>query len=418
MKISVFGAGYVGLVTSACLADFGHDLICVDIDKEKIDSINRGVSPIYEVGLNELLKKNKDHLKVTDNARFAVLNSDITFLCVGTPSRKDGSIDLSYIKKVAEQIGSVLRQKDGHLVVVKSTVVPGTTREVVCPILEKQSGKKVGSGFGIAMNPEFLCEGRAVQDFFKPDRVVIGTTDERSATLLQQLYKDVNCPKMFTGLSEAEMIKYASNAFLATKISFINEIGNICKKLDIDTYDVAEGMGLDKRIGRAFLDSGVGWGGSCFPKDVRALIAKAKEIGETPKLLEEVVQVNETQPLKLIEVLKTHVSNLSGKEIGILGLAFKKDTDDIRESRAIPVIKKLLEEKAIVKVYDPQAMDNIKEMFPSITYGDASEVLASKAVLILTDWDEFKQLDYKGKLVIDGRRVEEAKQGIYDGICW
>jgi UDPglucose 6-dehydrogenase len=214
------------------------------------------------------------------------------------------------------------------------------------------------------------------------------------------------------------MIKYASNAFLATKISFINEIGNICKKLGIDTYEVAEGMGLDNRIGRAFLDSGVGWGGSCFPKDVKALIAKAKKVGEKPLILEKVVKVNEKQPLKLVQLLKHHISDLNGKEIGILGLAFKKGTDDIRESRAIPIIQRLIEENAIVKAYDPKAMDEIKKMFPNIKYSDPDDVMDSEAVLILTDWDEFKDLDYKGKLVITGRRLKEAEEGDHEGICW
>jgi len=418
MKISIMGAGYVGLVTGMCLADFGHDVIFVDIDQKKIDLINKRISPIYEAGLSELLKKNKDHVQAAKDFEFAVKNSEITFICVGTPSKKDGSIDLSYVKKTSEQIGQILKQKDRHLVIVKSTVVPGTTKDFIIPILEKASGKKAGVDFGVAMNPEFLREGRAVEDFFKPDRIVIGSCDEKSKTMLKKLYEDFDCPKVFTGLSEAEMIKYASNAFLATKISFINEIGNICKKLEIDTYEVAEGMGHDKRIGRAFLDSGVGWGGSCFPKDVRALIAKAKEIGEKPMILEEVVRVNERQPLKIIELLKNHISDLNGKEIGILGLSFKKDTDDIRGSRAIPVIRKLMEENAVVKAYDPKATDNIKKLFPNIKYCDPTDVLDSDAVLILTDWDEFRQLDYKGKLIIDGRRLEEAKQGNYDGVCW
>jgi len=418
MKISIFGAGYVGLVTGACLADCGNEIIFVDIDSKKLDLINSGKSPIYESGLDNLLKKNKKKLQTTTDHEFAINNSEITFICVGTPSKEDGSIDLSYIEKVCNNIGSSLKKKNWHLVVVKSTVVPGTTKDFVIPILEKKSGKKAGVDFGVAMNPEFLREGKAVQDFITPDRIVVGTHDEKSKIILQKLYENFNCPKIFTNLSEAEMIKYASNAFLATKISFINEIGNICKKLGINTYTVAEGMGYDKRIGRGFLDSGVGWGGSCFPKDVKALIAKAKEVGEKPRILDEVVKVNDLQPLKLNKILKQHISNLEGKEIGVLGLAFKKETDDIRESRAIPIIEQLIKEKAVVKAYDPKAMDNFKKLFPKIKYGTPEEVLDSDAVLILTDWDEFKDLNYSGKLVIDGRGIKEAKKGIYEGICW
>jgi UDPglucose 6-dehydrogenase len=418
MQISVFGSGYVGLVTGVCFSDFGHNIFFVDVDQKKLDLIKKGISPIYEPGLDKLMKKNKKNLQTTTDYKFAIKNSEITFICVGTPSKKDGSIDLSYIKKVSENIGNCLKQKEWHLVVVKSTVVPETTKDFVIPILEKNSGKKAGIDFGVAMNPEFLREGKAVQDFLNPDRIVVGTYDEKSKIILQRLYKDFDCTKIFTGLSEAEMIKYASNAFLATKISFINEIGNICKKLGINTHIVAKGMGHDKRIGRAFLDSGVGWGGSCFPKDVEALILKAKSVGEKPRILEQTVKVNDLQPLKLVELLKKHIPNLKGKEIGILGLAFKKDTDDVRESRAIPVIRELIKEKAVVKAYDPKAMDNFKKIFPNIEYCNANDIMNSDAILILTDWDAFKKLNYKGKIVIDGRYMEEAKKGIYEGICW
>ncbi len=418
MKISILGTGYVGLVTGACLAEQGHNVVCVDIDQKKVELINKGVPPIYEIGLNELLKKNKEKIIATTDAKSAIKDSEMTIICLGTPSKKDGSINLSFIKRGFEKIGNILKQKKWHVVVVKSTVLPGTTKDFIIPILEKISGKKAGIDFGIAMNPEFLREGKAIKDFLKPDRIIIGTYDDKTKKTMQKLYQDFNCPIIITGFTEAEMIKYASNAFLATKISFINEIGNVCKKLGIDTYDVANGMGYDKRISRAFLNSGAGWGGSCFPKDVKALIAKAKETGEKLSILEEVVRVNDLQPLKLIELLKKNISNLEGKEIGILGLAFKKDTDDIRESRAIPVVIKLIEEKTLVKAYDPKAMDNFKKLFPKIKYCNPKDVLNSDAVLILTNWDEFKKYNYTGKIVIDGRRIEEAKKGIYDGICW
>ncbi|HEC72294.1 MAG TPA: UDP-glucose/GDP-mannose dehydrogenase family protein, partial [Thermoplasmatales archaeon] len=262
MNISIIGIGYVGLVTGVCFAELGNDVICVDVDQEKIEMINRGVSPIYEEGLEQLLVENKGRIEGTRDYEYAIRNTDVTFICVGTPSRDDGGIDLKFVKEAAEEIGKQLRSKDRwHLVVVKSTVLPGTTGGVVLPLLERHSGKKAGVDFGVAMNPEFLREGVAVRDFLEPDRIVIGYYDDKSREVLRRLYSGFSCSIVETSLSAAEMIKYASNAFLATKISFINEIGNICKKLGIDTYEVADGMGMDKRIGRAFLDSGIGWGG-------------------------------------------------------------------------------------------------------------------------------------------------------------
>jgi len=421
MNLSVIGTGYVGLVTGACFAKLGHHVICVDIDQEKIRKINNGVSPIFEEGLDSLLLKYKDKIAATADYSSALQKSDITFLCVGTPSLKNGNIDLTFIKESTKQIAAVLKNKNKyHLVVVKSTVLPGTTQNIVLPLLEQYSGKKVGTDIGLAMNPEFLKEGVAIKDFLEPDRIVIGSYDEKSKTTLRELYQNFSCPLVETSLSAAEMIKYASNAFLATKISFINEIGNLCKKLGIDTYNVATGMGLDKRIGRPFLDSGIGWGGSCFPKDVDALIAWAKEIKEPTKIIESTKAVNTDQPLQLVEILKKHIPVLKGKTIGILGLAFKPNTDDIRDSRAIPIIKELLRNGAHIKAYDPQAMNNFKTLYPTIDYcSTASEVLSADAILITTKWKEFTTLDYQGKIVIDGRRIEQAKNAkIYEGVCW
>jgi UDPglucose 6-dehydrogenase len=421
MNLSVVGTGYVGLVTGACFAKLGHSVTCVDIDEEKVQKINRGVSPIYEEGLDSLLTTCKNKITATTEYTPALMNTDITFICVGTPSLKNGNIDLTFVKEATKHIASVLKKKDRwHLVVVKSTVLPGTSQDVVLPLLEQYSEKKVGKDIGLAMNPEFLKEGVAIQDFLQPDRIVIGCSDEKSRTALRELYKSFSCPIVETSLSAAEMIKYASNAFLATKISFINEIGNLCKKLGIDTYAVAEGMGLDKRIGRAFLDSGIGWGGSCFPKDVDALIAWAKEIKEDARIIEATKAVNVDQPLKLVKILKKHIPKLKGKTIGVLGLAFKPDTDDIRESRAIPVVQQLLKEGAAVKAYDPQAMQNFKKLFPRIQYcSSVSEALNADAVLITTKWEEFSRLDFHGKIVIDGRRVEQAKKSaVYEGVCW
>ncbi len=421
MRISVIGTGYVGLVTGACFAKLGHTVICVDIDIEKVTQINRGIAPIYEEGLDDLLKTNKERITATTDYSKAIPQSDITFLCVGTPSLINGAIDLRFITESTQQIATILKTiTRWHLLVVKSTVLPGTTQQIIFPLLEKYSGKKVGRDIGLAMNPEFLKEGVAIKDFLEPDRIVIGCYDEKSRTTLRDLYQNFSCPLVETSLSAAEMIKYASNTFLATKISFINEIGNLCKTLGIDTYDVATGMGLDKRIGRPFLDSGIGWGGSCFPKDIDALITWAKERQEPTRIIESTRQVNTDQPVRLIHILKKHLPHLKGKTIGILGLAFKPDTDDIRDSRAIPIVHELLRQGAHIKAYDPQAMDNFKKLYPSIQYcSSASEALSSDAVLITTKWKEFMTLNYQGKIVIDGRRIEQAKNAkIYEGVCW
>ena len=421
MKLSVVGSGYVGVVTGIGFAEFGNEVIFVDIDEDKINSINKAVPPIYEKGLEELMRKNRGRFYATDDYEEAIENSQLTFICVGTPSNPDGSINLEYVKSAAEEIGNALKNKeDFHAVVIKSTVLPGTTENVGL-IIGKRSGKEAFKDFGLASNPEFLREGNAVEDFFNPDRVVIGAKDERTKDLLLRLYSPFNCPKLVTDVKTAEMIKYTSNAFLATKISFANEIGNICKKLGIDTYEVFKGVGLDHRINPHFFRAGIGFGGSCFPKDVKALIAKAEELGENPKLLKSVIEVNEEQPLKLVELLKKHVRNLRGKRIGVLGLAFKPDTDDVRESRAIPVVKALLEEGAEVVAYDPKATANFSKLFPQVEYTDnPDDVLSCDAILILTEWKEFEELDYSGKVVVDGRRIEKAMKEarIYEGVCW
>jgi len=427
MKVSVIGSGYVGLVTGMGFVKLGNEVIFVDVDERKINMINNAKPPIYEEGLEELMREFKGKYRATKDYRDAILNSEVTFIAVGTPSREDGSIDLTYVEQASREIGKVLREKkDYHVVVVKSTVLPGTTENVVKPILEKESGKKTFEDFGLAMNPEFLREGVALNDFLNPDRIVIGVQDKRTKKVLEELYKPIDASKLFTDIKTAEMIKYTSNAFLATKISFANEIGNICKKLGIDSWKVFEGVGLDHRISPHFFRTGIGWGGSCFPKDVKALIRKAEEIGEDPIILKAVVEVNEKQPLKLIELLKKYIPELRDKRIGVLGLAFKPNTDDVRETRAHVIVKKLLEEGAKVLAYDPKAMENFKRFYPDV--GDKVEYASSgkevlersDAVLIVTEWPEFEELDYSGKIVIDGRRVRKAEETaeIYEGVCW
>jgi UDPglucose 6-dehydrogenase len=427
MKISVIGTGYVGTVSAACFAELGHQVVCVDIDPSKIDMLNSGVPPIYEDGLSELLEKHVGkNLSATSDYDFAINNSEVSFICVGTPSDKDGKIDLSIVKAASASLGKSLRNKRGyHVIVVKSTVVPETTEKVVLPILEKESGKKLGD-FGIAMNPEFLREGKAVHDFMNPDKIVVGSLDKKSGDIVASLYSGLNCEVTRTNPRTAEMIKYVNNAFLATKISFSNEVGNICKELGIDTYEVMKAVGKDFRIGPHFLNSGAGFGGSCFPKDVKALIGKSHEIGYEPTLLKSVIAVNEIQPLRMITLLKNKLPELKGKRIAVLGLAFKNDTDDIRESRSIPVIENLIEEGAKVCAYDKMAIENMKRIFPDIEYcTSAKDALSgADAGLIMTEWSEFKLLDMefnvmKNKLIIDGRHMQNPRNGVdYVGLCW
>jgi len=431
MKISIIGSGYVGSVTAACFAELGHDVICIDIDEEKIEQINAGIPPIYEEGLGELMQKHVSvRLSATSDYDYAVWNSDISFICVGTPSGEHGSIDLSIVRSASKSLGRALSKKDRyHIVVVKSTVVPETTEKIVLPILEENSGKRAGADFGIGMNPEFLREGKAVYDFMHPDKIVIGAIDERSGAIISELYRDIDCEITRTNPRTAEMIKYVNNSFLAAKISFSNEIGNICKRLDIDTYEVMRAVGTDFRISANFLNSGAGFGGSCFPKDVKALIAKAKDTGYDPILLESVINVNEQQPLRMIELLEGRIGSIDGKRIAVLGLAFKNETDDIRESRSIPVIAELLRLAAEVAAYDPMASGNMKKIFNNVTYCDSviEALRNADACFVMTEWDQFRSLDtefgvMKNRVVIDGRhmiQVQDIEQDIdYVGLCW
>ncbi len=428
MKISVIGTGYVGLVTGVCFAELGNEVICVDVDKEMVDKINSSITTIYEDGLEEMLKKHmtRETLKATTDLREAVEKTDLSFISVGTPSGLMDYIDLKYVEKVARDIGKILKDKEGyHLVIVKSTVVPGTTEHSVLPILERYSGKKAGKDFGVAMNPEFLREGKAIEDFMNPDRIVIGGIDEKSTDILLELYKDFKCQIMKTNPKTAEMIKYATNSFLATKISFINDIGNICKQLDIDAYEVAKGMGMDSRISPKFLNPGIGFGGSCFPKDVKAIVGKAKEVYYKPTILNAALELNELQPLKLIELLEKNIGSLKGVDITILGLAFKPGTDDMREAPSIKIITSLLMKGARVHATDPEALNETRKIFGEHErlklYEDPMEaVKKSKYIMIVTEWDEFKREElYKGKVVIDGRRVDEARGAeYYEGVCW
>ena len=423
MKISVVGGGYVGLVSSACLAELGHSVILIEVDKNKVEAINSCISPIYEMGLNELLSRHAGRDLFATVKYEGIADSDLTLICVGTPADQNGSADLSMVESASISIGKALRKKKGyHVVAVKSTVPPGTTQNLVMPEVLKHSGKGVQE-IGFVMNPEFLREGLAVQDFMKPDRIVIGSSDELAGNTVESAYRGIDAPIVRTGLIAAEMIKYASNAFLATKISFSNEIGNVCKKLGIDVYEVMEGVGLDHRINPYFLNAGVGFGGSCFPKDVSALIHLAERMDVTPVLLRSVIEVNELQPMKIVEILLKRVEDIKGKRIAVLGLAFKNDTDDVRESRAVPVIMELVRIGALVAAYDPKANACMREILPGIEYCDnASDALiGADAVLVLTEWPEFGDLDkefelMRSRVIIDGRRVLSCRD--VEGICW
>jgi len=420
MNVCVTGSGYVGLITGAGLATLGHQVICVDISKEKVGQINAGEPPIFEHGLADLMKTVvPKSLTATTDLTDAVKRSRIIFITVGTPSSRHGEIKLDQIEKISHSIGEALHdKKDYCLIVVKSTVIPGTTEKVV-ETVERVSGKEFGKDFGVAMNPEFLREGSALTDFFSPDRIIIGSPDKKSRETLKELYSSFSCPVLESSFREAEMIKYASNAMLATKISFINEIGNICKNLGIDTNKVAEGIGLDKRIGPHFLRAGIGFGGSCFPKDVSALAHQAATAGITPRVLRAVLDVNREQPNRLLAILDSHTPK--GKKIAILGLAFKKDTDDVRESPSLSIIKELQMENSSLILYDPMGMKEVMKLFPHLTFASSAQEAVNKAdiVLILTEWDEFKTVNFGDKLVIDGKNLlYERPPTNYEGVCW
>lgn len=423
MKISVVGGGYVGLVTGTCFAELGHEVTIIEIDPDKVRAINNGKTPIYEKGLEELLKQNAGSRLYASTGYESVATAGIVFISVGTPPKPDGSANLSYIEAASISIGEALKNTPAYcVVVVKSTVPPGTTEKIVKPAVIRASGKNENE-IGFAMNPEFLREGRAVEDFLHPDRIVIGSSDLRAGNRVAEVYQDITAPVLRTGLTAAEMIKYTSNAFLATKISFSNEIGNICKNLGIDVYEVMNGVGIDSRIGPLFLNAGAGFGGSCFPKDVSALVSLAKEAGENPVLLQSVLAVNEQQPHRMVALLEKRLGTLAGKRIAVLGLAFKDNTDDIRDSRAIPVIQELVQKGARVAAYDPMAVTNMRHIFPSIEYcsSAADALTGADGCLVMTEWPEFSRLDkefdrMKHPVIIEGRRILSRK-GV-EGICW
>lgn len=440
MEISIIGTGYVGLVTGACLAEKGHHVSCVDIDSRRVDALNRGEAPFFEAELEDLLSRNAGrNLTATTDLHAAVLESDATLIAVGTPF--DGQrIDLRAVLAASNQIGAVLRQKPGyHVVVVKSSVVPGTTDQHVLPALEAASGKKAGVDFGVGMNPEFLSEGEAVQEFMHPDRIVLGGIDERTIEVLEKLYRPFDgAPRIRTNTRTAEMIKYASNALLASLISFANEIANLGSALGgIDAVEVMRGVHLSQYFtnrtseglppATAFLKAGCGFGGSCLPKDVNALIAHGRQAGASMRLLEAVIRTNDDQPAKVIGLLKKHFASLDGVRIAVLGLSFKPGTSDVRESPAFPIIRELVSLGATVKAYDPVAMEEAQKVLPELKglrcASLDSAVAEIDAVVVVTPWKHFHDLPAllrnrnPAVVFVDARRAFDPRSfASYEGI--
>ena len=395
MHIAVIGTGYVGLVTGACFAEFGVDVTCVDVDEDKIERLLNGVMPIYEPGLEQIVAKNSQagRLRFTTDVRQAVEQALVIFLAVGTPPKQDGSPDMRFVEEAA---GSIADYMNGYKVIVTKSTVPIGTGEHLRKLIAER--KKTKATFGIVSNPEFLREGAAINDFMRPDRVVIGSRDEEAIAIMKDLYRPlylIEAPFVITSLEAAELTKYAANAFLATKISFINEIANLCDKIGCDVHDVARAIGMDKRIGSKFLHPGPGFGGSCFPKDTRALASVAKQYESPSLIVDAVIEVNENQVKLMLAKIRALVGKLQGKTIAVLGLAFKPETDDMREAPAVPIIQSLVADGAKIRAYDPVAMTEAKKLPLKIEYVDDeyAAVSGADALVFITEWNQFRALD-------------------------
>jgi UDPglucose 6-dehydrogenase len=426
-SIAVVGTGYVGLTTGVCFADLGNNVTCIEINREKLELLRSGKAPIYEPGLEELQERNMraGRLRFTDDYALALADASLIFITVGTPMGPDGAADLSYVKAAARSIGQHLTHR---AIIIDKSTVPVGTGDMVSNIIAEHAASDVE--FHVVSNPEFLREGSALSDFFKPDRIVLGATNHAAAEEVAELHAPLGAQVIITDLRTAEMIKYASNAFLATRISFINEIAQICERLGADVKEVARGMGADKRIGPHFLDAGIGYGGSCFPKDVLALHHMAATAGCHPQLLQAVMDINQDARLRFVEKVKMLLGDLNGKVIGVLGLSFKPNTDDMREAPSLDVINSLQEAGARVKAYDPVAMEGAGELLPSVTFCATAYDVAKEAdaMLLVTDWNEFKQLNWekiktfmRTPVVVDGRNLydpaEMAARGfVYWGV--
>jgi UDPglucose 6-dehydrogenase len=408
-KITVVGTGYVGLVTGICLAEVGHNVLCLDIDEEKVKKLNNSISPIYEPGIEELISKNiqRNTIKFTSCEKEAYAHGDVIYIAVGTPSNIDGTANLKFVETVAKRLA--LNIKENKIVVTKSTVPVGTNEKIKQIIEENLMGD---IKIEIVSNPEFLREGSALVDAFHGDRIVIGTENEESASVMEEINKPFNIPIFKTDIRSAEMIKYASNAFLATKISFINEIANICEKISADVEDVAIGMGMDQRIGNQFLKAGIGYGGSCFPKDTDALVQIAGNVHHDFDLLRSVIEVNNKQRESLVDKATKRLGSMTGKKVSVLGLAFKPNTDDMREAAALPIVNALVNQGAEVFAYDPVATENAKKELPEkVNFVQSIEeaITGSDCAFILTDWNEIK--DYP----LDNYSKHMSSPVIFDG---
>lgn len=427
MNICVIGTGYVGLVTGSVFADLGNEVICVDRDEEKIQGLREGRMPIYEPGLEEMVNRNVSdgRLSFSTDVVESVRKSEVIFICVGTPPGPNGEPDMRYVIEAAKDIARGLNR---YKVVVNKSTVPVGTGEMVREIIAANRRQEID--FDVVSNPEFLREGSAIADTLHPERIVVGAPNQTVAMKLIELYAPLERPMLITDVASAEMIKYASNAFLATKISFMNAIANICSAVGADVVQVAKGMGYDSRIGSAFLQAGLGYGGSCFPKDTRALIHTAARFGYDFGLLKEVVAINERQPHLFLDRLEQLLDGVKGRVIAVLGLAFKPNTDDLREASSLVILRRLLNSGASVKAYDPIAMEKARALFPEVTYAENAYDCASgaDAVVVVTEWNEFKQLNLerlksvmRGKVVLDGRNIYDPVRMrrfgfIYEGV--
>ncbi|MBI3286607.1 MAG: UDP-glucose/GDP-mannose dehydrogenase family protein, partial [Chloroflexi bacterium] len=423
-NICVLGVGYVGLVTGTCFADLGNRVVCVDIDEAKIEKLQRGQVPIFEPGLQEMVEHNmaRGRLHFTPSYAEGLREAEFVFVAVDTPPGKEGEADLKYIRMAAEGIAKTL---DHPITVVNKSTVPIGTGDTMAEVMQRHL--RPGAEFAVVSNPEFLREGSAIHDFLAPDRIVLGSTDPHAIERVAELYRPLGRPILKTDLRTAEMIKYASNAFLATRISFINEIAAICDALGADVKVVAQGMGDDQRIGPSYLDAGLGWGGSCFPKDVKALAHMASIHGTHPQLLRAVIEINQDQRRRVVRVLREQLGSLEGKTIGLLGLAYKPNTDDMREAPSIELAHLLANEGAHLKAYDPVAMHNARRVLPELVYcSDPYQVAeGSDGLVIVTEWNEFKQLDMarirralRQPLLIDGRNLYDPQQMIALGFLY
>jgi nucleotide sugar dehydrogenase len=421
MRLTVVGAGYVGLTTAVCFAHLGNEVMVVEKLPEKVQALKRGEVPFYEPGLEEMLKENLSlgRLFFTTDLKEGLDFSDVIFICVGTPQRPDGSADLSQVEEVARETAKLM---EGYKLLVEKSTVPVNTHKLIKRTVErylKIRGKVLE--FDVASNPEFLREGSAVKDFLEPDRIVIGVESERARRIMEELYKDFKCPIIFTDPTTSELIKHASNSFLAMKISYINMVADLCEKVGADVRLVAEGMGYDKRIGREFLRAGIGWGGSCFPKDIKAFIKMAKDHGVDFSLLEEVDKINQRRAVQFVEKVRSVLWSLKDKTLAVWGLSFKPNTDDIREAPSLRLVSMLLKEGARLKLYDPKAMENFKKLYPpgkDLDYAPDmySAVEGASALLIFTEWEEFQRADLSRvkelmelPIIIDGRNIYEPK---------